>query len=148
MDFPSLFIISFLIHSSINIGHPSCFSITFKTCASFIAFPVSSEALFYINIVCSQLLHKFATMFLLRFLHCFKSLFKSFPWNPLQISFWNKFVFHTVILLSYEINFYYLLLHQVFRHCLSLAPRFSLHRSFPLLFTLCTEVFRCCLLLR
>jgi hypothetical protein len=149
MDFPSRFIISFLIHSSINIGHPSCFSITFKTCASFIAFPVSSESLCYVNTVCSQLLRKFATLFLLCILHFFKSLFKRFPWSPLQISFWNEFVFHTVNLLSSELNSYYLLLCQVFRCCFYCAEVFRcaefLRQSFPLLFLLPNvfEVFRC-----
>jgi hypothetical protein len=145
MDFPSLFIILFLIHSSINIGHLSCFSITFNTCESFIAFLVSSETLCYVNIVCFQSIHKSATLFLLCILHFFKSFFKIFPWNPLQICFWNEFFSHTINLFSSELNSYYLLLRQVFRHCLSLRQDFCyaevfrcrlfLHQSFPFLFT-------------
>jgi hypothetical protein len=136
MDFPSLFIISFLIRSSINIGHPSCFSITFKTCASSIVFPVSSEALCYVNTICFQSLRKYAILILLCILHRFQSLFKSFPWSPLQISFWNEFFFLTVNLLSSELNSYYLLLRQVFpllfttsRNCCAeifVAPSFSI----------------------
>jgi hypothetical protein len=106
------------------------------------SFPVSSEALCYVNTVCCQSLRKSAILILLHILHCFQSLFKRFPWSPLQISFWNEFVFHTVNLLSSELNSYYLLLRQVFRCCLS-------RRDFHCVscFTCCAKVFHCCLLL-
>jgi hypothetical protein len=122
MDFLSLFITSFLIHSSINVGHLSFFSITFKICASSITFPISSEALCYETIVCCQSLRKYVTLFLMHILHYFQSLFKRFSWSLLQFSFWNKFVFHTINLLYFELNSYYLLLRPVF-HCFLLLCR-------------------------
>jgi hypothetical protein len=140
MDIPLVFIISFLIHSSINIDHLSCFSINFKTCSSSISFPISFKSLCYTNIVFFQSLHKLATLFLMCILHCFQYVFKSFSWSPLQISFCNKFVFHTTNLLYFDLNSYYLLLHQVFHCCLSLCQVF-------VVVYLCVEVFHCCLLL-
>jgi hypothetical protein len=129
MDILSFFIILFLIHSSINIGHLLFFSITFKNCASSIASPISSETLYYANIVCCQSLRKFATLFLLCILHFFQSLFKILSWSPLQISFWNEFVFHIINFLSFELTL------AVFLFVV--APSFSLLfvvAIFPLLF--------------
>jgi hypothetical protein len=104
-----------------------------------------------------QSLRKSAILILLCILHHFQSLFKSFPWSPLQISFWNELFFLTVNLLSSELNSYYLLLRQVFvmRQVFRNFPSFfTVAPSFFIAFLLlrqvfhCTKIFHCFLLLR
>jgi hypothetical protein len=76
MDLSSSSMISFLICSSINIGHPSCFSITFRICALSIVFSASSGALRYVKVVFHWSYCKSVDLILLCLLHCFQSLLK------------------------------------------------------------------------
>jgi hypothetical protein len=76
MDLSSSSMISFLIRSSINIGHPSCFSMTFIICVSPIVIPVRSGALRYVKFICCQSYCKSVDLISLCLLHCFQSLLK------------------------------------------------------------------------
>jgi hypothetical protein len=103
MDLSSSSMISFLICSSINTGHPACLSFTFRICASSIVFSASSGALRYVKVVCHWSYCKSIDSILLRLLHCFQSFLKVFG-ARCKLAFCDELFLLAVNLFSFGIS--------------------------------------------
>jgi hypothetical protein len=130
MDSLSFSMISLCICSSINIGHPSCLSLTFRVCASSVVFSASFGALCYVKFICCQSLCKSVVLILLHLLHCFQPLLKVF-WSSLQTSFLDELFLLTVILLPSEFP----TVVPSFPLCQNFSSQFPTAPSLPLMFS-------------
>jgi len=143
MDLSSSSMISFLIYSSINIGHPPCFSITFRICVLSIVFSASSRALFCVKIVFHWSYCKSVDFILLHPLHHFHSLLKGFYRARYILSCLERVVSFHSHPSSFKITYcctesplhwasHYSLLPCLVPHCAEFSHRNLLsHRVFP-----------------
>jgi hypothetical protein len=92
MDLSFSSIIPFLIRSSINTGHPACFSFTFRICVLSMIFSASSGAIHCVKADCHWSYCKSVNLISSCHLHCFQSLLKVFG-GHCRLAFWMNYFF-------------------------------------------------------